>query len=92
LIDNATRALEMRRASEAKPVHPQPASTHMTSKGKKQKAQVPPHAPRNPAMVGSASQHCEKHAGETRREIGQLDFLWVTLSHTPRLDEQADGR
>jgi hypothetical protein len=57
LIDSATRALEMRRASEAKVIHPHPFSADKASKGKKLKAQVPSRAPHNPAKVGAISQH-----------------------------------
>ena len=57
LVDSATRALELRRASEAKAAHPRPSSGYKASKGKKRKAQVPPSGPHNPAMVGAISQH-----------------------------------
>jgi hypothetical protein len=56
-IDNATRVLEMRRASETKAVQPHPASADKAGKGKKLKAQVPSRAPHNPAKVGAISQH-----------------------------------
>jgi hypothetical protein len=56
LIDSVTRALEMRRASDAKAVHPHPSSAGKASTGKMRKAQVPSRAPDNPGKVGAISQ------------------------------------
>jgi hypothetical protein len=63
LIDSAKRALEMRRASQAKDVHPHPSSAGKASTGKMPKAQVTSRAPDNPAKVSTISQHT-KNKGE----------------------------
>ena len=57
LIDSAKRALEMRRASDAKAVHPHPSPAGKASTGKMPKAQAPSRAPDNPDKVGTTSQH-----------------------------------
>jgi hypothetical protein len=57
LIDSVTRALEMRRASDAKAVHPHPSSAGKVSTGKMRKAQMPSRAPDNPGKVDAISQN-----------------------------------
>ncbi len=57
LIDSAKRALEMRRTSDAKAVHPHPSPAGKASTGKMPKAQAPSRAPDNPGKVGTTSQH-----------------------------------
>lgn len=55
LVESATRALELRRASDAKPAHPFAGRT--PNPGKQAKASAPLRAPRNPAKIGAISQH-----------------------------------
>jgi hypothetical protein len=55
LIESTRRALELRRASEAKTARP--FSGRTSNAGKQAKTPAPLHAPRNPAKWGSISQH-----------------------------------
>ena len=57
LIDNAKRALEMRRASETKTAPAPPGSVPRSAKSKPKKAQITSSAPKNPAKAGAVSQH-----------------------------------
>jgi hypothetical protein len=55
LIDSAARALELRRASQAKAAHPFAGRT--ANQGMQAKASGRPQVPRNPAKAGAISQH-----------------------------------
>ena len=55
LMESAARALELRRASEAKAARPFAGRT--PNKGMQAKASSRPHAPRNRAKAGAISQH-----------------------------------
>jgi hypothetical protein len=57
LIDNAKRALEMRRASKIKTTPAPPGSAVPSAKSKAKKAQTTDGAPKNPAKAGAVSQH-----------------------------------
>jgi len=57
LIESAKRALEMRRAIEAKTAHPQLKSAPQSKKSKPKKAQIKTSAPKDPAKAGAVSQH-----------------------------------
>ena len=57
LIDNAKRALELRRASETKTAPAPPGSVPRSAKSKPKKAQITSSAPKNPAKAGAVSQH-----------------------------------
>jgi hypothetical protein len=59
LIDSVKRALEMRRASEAKDIHRHPSPAGNASTGKTGKAHVPSRAPDNPAKAGTINQHAK---------------------------------
>ena len=57
LIDNAKRALEMRRASETKTTPAPPGLVPRSAKSKPETAQITSSAPKNPAKAGAVSQH-----------------------------------
>ena len=57
LIDNAKRALEMRRASETKTTPAPPGLVPRSAKSKPKTAQITSSAPKNPAKAGAVSQH-----------------------------------
>ena len=57
LIDNAKRALELRRANEAKAAAPEMERATKTMKAKPKTAQIKSRAPKNPAKAGAVSQH-----------------------------------
>ena len=57
LIDNAKRALELRRANQAKAAAPEMKPATKSTKAKPKTAQIKSRAPKNPAKAGAVSQH-----------------------------------